>query len=493
MNIRTNSGFLLFSTVLVGICMTAAYSYLLFHTLAEMFSFVIAVSVFFFAWHTHRYSENNLVLTLGVSYLFVGLLDLLHLLAYEGMGVFIGYNANLPIQAWISARYVECCSLFLAVLFHRNRIRLTYILHIYFVVVILIIGSIFYWQIFPDCLLDGSGLTPFKKNSEYFLLLLTCATMVLLVYSRQTVSRKVFYLFLASLSTTVLSGFASTFDTGTYSISNLVSHLLKMVSIYLVFRVVLEEGLKKTFSQIFEELKNNRDALDTANARLASEVASRIQIEKSNSQSLKEKETLLEEIHHRVKNNIQALAGMLKLQSNKSDDVRLKTVLKESQSRVHTMAIVHEKLYSAGNNGDVGIASYFTSIVEPLIQMYLEQPSKVTFNIQAADISIGINKASPLGLVVNELVTNALKHAFPGGRTGFISIQLVRQDEHFELIVQDNGIGMRAGFDWTESDSLGLRLVRTLVENQLDGSISLNTESGTRFTVQFDIDCHDRC
>ena len=223
-------------------------------------------------------------------------------------------------------------------------------------------------------------------------------------------------------------------------------------------------------------------------SKLQKEIIERKQAEEQIKASLKEKETLLHEIHHRVKNNMQVISSLLKLQSNNIKDNQIKAVLKESQSRVYALSAVHETLHGSENLSDIELESYLSKITSSIFQTYSTSHDKVTLNTDIEKIPVGINQASPLGLIINELISNSLKYAFPDDRKGEITVSMKKQDEELEFIVRDNGVGMLDGFDWKNSNSLGLKLVRTLAENQLDGSIDMESNNGTKFTIKFNIE-----
>ncbi|MBU2645017.1 HAMP domain-containing protein [bacterium] len=212
------------------------------------------------------------------------------------------------------------------------------------------------------------------------------------------------------------------------------------------------------------------------------------QVEEQIKASLKEKETLLREIHHRVKNNMQIIASLLRLQVNRQTDSGIKTILEENIGRVYAMSAIHESLHQSHRLSEIDLKSYITKLSQLLLQTISIDPSKVAFKIESPEFKLNIDKANPLGLVMNELISNSLKYAFPGGEKGEIHIRFRElMDNMVELIIMDNGIGMPTGFDWERAESLGLRLVRNLVENQLDGTIAMTSESGTRFTIHFNV------
>ncbi|MFH2133334.1 MAG: LytS/YhcK type 5TM receptor domain-containing protein [bacterium] len=204
--------------------------------------------------------------------------------------------------------------------------------------------------------------------------------------------------------------------------------------------------------------------------------------------SLREKEILLHEIHHRVKNNMQVIASLLNLQMGEEKDSRIKTVLKESQGRIQAMSTIHEALHQSKNLSEINLNTFLSRISQTLLQSYAIDPDQVSLQIESPDMRLHLDKANPLGLIINELLTNSLKYAFPNGRRGEISV-IASLTNNMELVltVSDDGIGFPENMDWRLNDSLGLKLVRTLVENQLNGSIAMINMNGTRFDITFNL------
>src|SRR5512139_1740359 len=190
---------LAWTAVLSGLYLTSLYSYLLFHSLVETFSVVVACGIFMVAWNARRLIDNNYLLFVGIAYLFVGGLELAHTLAYRGMGVFHDTHANLPTQLWIATRYTQSLSLLAAPWFLRRRLKSGAVFAGYSVFVALLFLSIFAWDIFPDCFVDGVGLTPFKKLSEYIICLIFLGSAVLLVRHRREFDPKVLQWLLLSI------------------------------------------------------------------------------------------------------------------------------------------------------------------------------------------------------------------------------------------------------------------------------------------------------
>jgi len=258
--------FLVGASILFGLYLTSLYSYLLFHSLAEIFSIVVASSIFVLAWNSRRFLDNNYLLLIGIAYLFVGSMDLLHTLAYKGMGIFQEYDANLPTQLWIATRYVQSLSLVIAPAFFRRKIKVNLTFLGYTIGVALLLGAIF-GRIFPDCYIEGEGLTPFKKISEYVICLILLASTAALLQNRQKFDKNVLRLLVLSILATIASELAFTFYISVYGLSNLIGHLLKIVSFYLVYKAIVETSLVKPYNLLFRNLKQSETALRESEKR----------------------------------------------------------------------------------------------------------------------------------------------------------------------------------------------------------------------------------
>lgn len=218
---------------------------------------------------------------------------------------------------------------------------------------------------------------------------------------------------------------------------------------------------------------------------IARDITERKLAEEALKQSLKEKEILIREIHHRVKNNMQVISSILNLQSALLDDPRAKAAFKECQYRIKSMAMVHEKLYRARDLSSIDFADYLNTLTRHIFLEQQVRPDQVQLLLDIEQINLDINRAVPLGLIINELITNAFKHAFPSGRKGHIWVSLKRRDgQTAELTVKDDGVGFPKGLDWKKAESLGLVIINTLVE-QIDGKIELIPDGGTEFKVTF--------
>jgi two-component sensor histidine kinase len=199
--------------------------------------------------------------------------------------------------------------------------------------------------------------------------------------------------------------------------------------------------------------------------------------------SLEEKEALLREVHHRVKNNLQVITSLLNLQAAGIHDPEVLTMLQESQNRVRSMALVHDRLHRSSNHVSIDFGEYIRTMASQLMRSYGK--GGVGVSVDVSPIALGIDTAIPCGLLLNELLSNAVRHAFPDGQTGTITIGLTRSsDTHLTLTVADDGVGLPSGMNWRNAQSMGLTLIVGLTQ-QLGGTIDATSAKGTRFTVTF--------
>jgi len=203
-------------------------------------------------------------------------------------------------------------------------------------------------------------------------------------------------------------------------------------------------------------------------------------------QSLKEKEVLLKEVHHRVKNNMQIISSILNLQSSYITDGKILNLLRESQNRIKTMAYIHESLYQNKTFSSVNFNDYLTQLISNVIHSYSVSPDKMKLIINCEKTILNLDTSIPLGLIINELVTNSIKHAFPATSRGKISINLRTQNKFVFLTVEDNGIGISSEISPEKSGTLGLQLVYTLID-QIDGKVSFESlqPHGTKVIISF--------
>lgn len=261
--------------VLTGLYLCRLYSYPLFHSIAETFAIVVAFGIFMVGWNTRRFISNNYFLFLGIAYPFIGTIDLLHTFSYKGVSIFQGYDANLPTQLWISARVMESLSFLIASFYIRKNLRLPLLLLAYALATTLVFVSIFHWDIFPDCYRVGKGLTPFKITAEYVISGILLLSAELLYRNRRHFDPHVLRLLLASIFTTIASELSFTLFTDLYGFYNLMGHYLKMISFYLIYRAIVETGLKEPYSMLHADLLHSQSELWEAQSELEQRVQQR--------------------------------------------------------------------------------------------------------------------------------------------------------------------------------------------------------------------------
>ena len=586
-DLKTISGIVIGGSLLLFLFIVSRYNYLLFHTLAEFFSIAIAWSLFIVVWNSRHLAFNKAFIFIGIAYLFVGSIDLVHTISYKGMGVVSeDWGANPATQLWIAARLIESISLLVFPFLFFKSLHHTKIIAIFSFVIAFVFITIFYWKIFPDCFIEGSGLTTFKKVAEYFICSVLIASWILLHRKRAHLDQTVYKLMVFSILLTIFSELAFTFYVSVYGISNLVGHYFKILSFFLIYLALVKTSLKKPYETLYRELdQSNRkfkslfegnisgvalheiilnrggDPIDYRFLNLNSafenltglkeedligktvlevlpnterywietygqvalsgnsvqfenysqelkkhfevsayspkhgqfvtvfnDITNRKQAEEQIKSSLKEKDLLLSEIHHRVKNNMQVVSSLLQLQASKSNDRQVIGILEDSRNRIQSMAMIHDKLYRLEDFTQIDFTKYVQDLSHSLFRAYDVDPGKVTFKSDIEEIPIKLDCAIPCGLIINELVTNSLKHAFPKSGAGEIRVALhaISGDEAM-FSVSDNGIGLPKDSDYKNTRSLGLHLVTILAENQLEGEIELDRTGGTKFSIRFKI------
>jgi hypothetical protein len=245
--------------VMAGLYSASLHNYLLFHSLAEMFSIVVAIGIFIIAWNSRQFLDNNYFIFIGIAYLFVGIVTLAHTLSYKGMGIFPEYGTNLATQLWVSTRYLQSISLFIAPFLIGRKMRTNFLFLGYVPVTVLLLLSIFYWQIFPVCFIEGTGLTPFKIISEYIISAILVGSISTLFPKRREFDAGVLRWLYASIAVTVASELSFTLYTDPYGLANLIGHFLEIAAFFLIYKAIIETGLVRPYELLFRNLKQSEE------------------------------------------------------------------------------------------------------------------------------------------------------------------------------------------------------------------------------------------
>jgi|GEM_PF-513437 len=259
--------------------------------------------------------------------------------------------------------------------------------------------------------------------------------------------------------------------------------LVEEKSSYLEFRYTNGNDKEGWVSFLVNPLIEN--GVFTGITGIAQDITQRKQVEKKIADSLKEKETLLKEVHHRVKNNMQIIYSLLNLQSGSIEDQSVLNIVKESQNRIRIMALLHEKLYQSKEISYIDLPGYIKEIIKNVVSSYILDMDKIKVDVDIDEFEVSIDAAISIGLIINELISNAVKYAFPAGRKGRVRFLLKKNDNaSHKMIISDNGVGFPSSINFKNTSSLGLQLVNTLV-NQIEGSIQMNNSEGTEFIIIF--------
>jgi len=225
-----------------------------------MISIVISGGIFLIGWHSRKYMDSSFFLIIGIAILFTSGIDLLHTLAYTGMGVFPEFDSDLPTQLWIAARYWQAFSYLIATFFIKKKIKHTYLFFINIIIFLVILNLIF-GGIFPTCYLEGSGLTLFKKISEYVIDVIFLLALIVLYTHKEEFNQKVFLLITVSIITTMISELAFTVYISVFDISNFIGHIFKIIAFFFLYKAIIESGIETPFDLLFRKLKLNEETL----------------------------------------------------------------------------------------------------------------------------------------------------------------------------------------------------------------------------------------
>lgn len=441
------------SLLLLGIYLTSFHSYLLFHSLAEIFSILVSFSIFLFALNTLDFVKARYLFVLGAAYLFVGGFDFLHMMTYKGMGVFSIEGANIATQTWIIARLMESLSLLAFPFLINRRINIVLILLLYAVVSIFLFLLVFVYRVFPECYIAASGLTPFKIVSEYFICVILVGACIMLFRRRNKLQMIIYRLLMASIGFTIAGELAFTLYTNVYGPANLMGHLCKIISFYLVYRAVLAYGLLRPYRSMFRELDASKVALEEYSRQLESRVAERTQALEASNRELKilsqqlmsaeenERQRIARDLHDslgqslsgikfHVENALSDIGDRLQAQ----DRLLLKNLVPMIKSAISDVKRIIRNLRPSVLD-ELGIVATINWFCREFKSVYPD--IRIQTHLELDDYQVPEELKTPIFRLLQETLNNIGKHS--GARS--VDILLFRKDSRICFEVRDDGCG----------------------------------------------------
>ncbi|MBN2433875.1 MAG: hypothetical protein JXK07_01265 [Spirochaetes bacterium] len=431
-------------------------NFLFFHIIIEFIVVLTAFGISVLTLTAGDKVESGFLRFIGSAFLWIGILELFHTLTYRGMNIFAGLDSNHPTQFWIAARWMEVVTFILALLWRKAFVSHRRVSLVYAFITTLGVYVILMTTWFPDCYIEGEGLTQFKKVSEYLISGVFLFLMLHFVFIKKDFSNDIRRQMVLALLFAGLAEIFFTFYISVYGISNYIGHVLKIISVVIIFKAIVHKGIREPQDILYYNLLQKEEALKAA---------------------LEEKEVLMREIHHRVKNSLALVASFIDFESKGNDGGECGKKMNSLQERIKSVLLIHEQLSSTGEAGQLDFSIYVKDLVENLFLSADPGKGRVKWKVEIPSIIMSAKKAMSLGIIINEIVTNSIKYAFPDNRNGTIRITMKRQADKHELIIEDDGVGSTRTVK-SDSSGLGKIIITSLVE-QLDGTLHVLQEADT--------------
>ncbi len=472
---------LLGATLLAGLYLASLYSYLLFHSLIELFTIIVAAGIFVIAWTARGLLNNNYLLFVGIASVFMALMDLLHTLAYKGMGVFAGPTDNLATQLWVAARYLQSVSLLIAPFYLKRKLKVSLQLAIYSLITALMLGSIFYWGIFPNAYVTGTGLTPFKKISEYVISALFLASIGLLLWKRREFDSGVLRFLVLSIAFTIGSEVAFTEYVSVYGNANLLGHILRLIAFYFLYKAIIETGLVRPYAILLRDLQKSEESLREH----------AITLEARNG----ELDAYAHTVAHDLKNPLTVIIsiadvlreiGDLTLREKKEFLEEIRSTAFEMNSIIDNLLLFSEVRKVEAPQEELDMSKVVTKIRR---RMNLEIKKRRARVVAPKTWPVALGYTPWVEEVWANYISNALKY---GGQPPYVELGSTPQpDGTIRFWVRDNGAGIppdtrgrlfspfsQAGKVHEAGHGLGLSIVRRIIE-RLGGQVGVESEIGS--------------
>jgi len=485
------------------------YNYLLFHTSVELLSIIIIFSLYLFTRNTREYMNNNYLIFIGITLAFVGLIDTLHTFTYKGMSIIAIDGANTATQLWITARFLQGLAFMLAPFFLNRKLNITILAISCHIVLISILLSIFHWRVFPDCFIEGQGLTSFKKIAEYVISLLLLLAIINLNRHRDYFDKEIHTLLIISLVLSILSELSFTFYISVYGLSNLIGHLLKLLAFIVIYRAIIAAGVRNPHKILFRDLNITQEKLLESKRQLEIRVKEAVdEVEEKNKMLLLQSRhaqlgEMISGISHQWKqplNNISMLSSAMidAWVYDEFDEKLLKHSVDNIQRMVKEMNDILTdflSFYSPQINETNFLLQDIMKPFEELTGNTLAHAS-IIFEVEVPG-EIRINgKMNELLQVVLVIVNNA-RDAFEG-RNNFdrkIKLSATEKTEEIVMTISDNAGGIAPDvitrifepYYSTKGDKgsgMGLYLVKLIIDKHFNGEITArNIPNGTEFRI----------
>jgi len=500
--LRKNRGEMVTGLVLLmALVLISQHSYVLFHSLIELFTVVVATGIFVITWNARGFLNNNYLVLVGIASLFVAVLDLLHMLAYEGMGVFAGGGGNLAAQLWIAGRLLQSVSFLAAPLCLGRSLRIAPTLVAFGLVTTSLILAIFPWPVFPTMYVEGAGLTAAKKGGEYLISLILVGAIALLLRKRIYFDPSVLRLLVAALVLFIASEITFTFYLSVYGEANMVGHVLRLMASYALYKAIIETGLERPYALLLRDLKHSQEKLEEYAAALESRNEALIRSE----HRLREDATLLEQrnveldayahtVAHDLKNPLSVIiaAAELAREGRTLTPRRRQELLEEVETTARHMDRIVEDLLTLSEVRKVDAPSKPVLMAEVVENVR----DRLSVMIRKFEAQLTVPRAwpTPLGYapwieeVWANFVSNAVKY---GGRPPHVELGATQEaGGKIRFWVKDNGPGVpeeirsrlflpfqKLGAKREGGHGLGLSIVRQIM-TKLGGEVGVECGEG---------------
>lgn len=487
-------------------------NYLLFHTFAEIFTIIISFAIALIVFHNYKNLKNNFIPIIGMTYAFAGIFDLLHTLAYKGLGVFPGVGANLPTQMWIIARYLDGIGMLVAGISFDRTIKPLSILVTYVIVSIMALMAVFYWQVFPVCFIEGQGLTSFKIYSEYIISLILIAGVILLIRQKNQFHPKVYRLLLIFFLMSICTEITFTLYQHVYGLANFIGHLFKLLAFFFLYRAIVETSLKEPFNFLFYQLnqandllKANEEKLLAANKELKSYAYIVAHDFRSPLVNLKGFSQELEQTLADLKQIIHPSAGRFSENSQKQINTLLEKDVPEALGFIHSSVDKMDRMITAllklSRLGRCELhyeKVHMNELVNVVLRTYNHQLEQKDIQVAVGPLPNIVTDRLAVEQIFSNLLDNAIKYMEPG-RRGQIDVYCTYTGEKVTFCLQDNGRGIaaedqekifgifqRVGKQDVSGEGMGLAYVKNLI-GQLGGNVSCESKLGVGTKISFTV------